>query len=95
MRRLVLAGAVAGLAALAIPGAASAGPPQPMPICVHTNRGTICTYDVGGIANDPVGYACSQPEISCGFEPPAVGATVKPPIEPWCVLTVEGWVCLP
>ena len=93
-RLAVLAtGAVAALAAA--PAAVQATPPQPTPICVHTNRGTICTYDLGGIVNDPVGYACSQPEFTCGPIPPSAGASVKLPLEPVCYLTTEGWVCLP
>ena len=96
MKRRIAVLAAGGVAALAaVPAAASAGTPQPMPICVNTNRGTICTYDVGGIVNDPVGYACGQPEFDCGFAPTAVSASVRPPIEPYCFLTVEGWVCLP
>ena len=68
-RAIVLAAAVAGLAAL--PTSAQAIPPGPRPICILINGGIFCTTDilplVDQIVADPVGYVCSNPNISCGF----------------------------
>jgi hypothetical protein len=71
-RRLaVLTAACAVAAVAALPAAtASAQTSAPPPYCLHTVWGTFCTYDVGPlitkIKNDPVGYLCNNPAISCG-----------------------------
>ena len=69
-RIIVLAAAVAGLAALpAAPAAAST--PRTYEICVntHTYYGVICNFDIGPLARDitedPVGFVCADPAISC------------------------------
>jgi hypothetical protein len=69
-RALALIVAVAGLAALSAAPAGATAPPQPQPICIWTQHGVFCTYDIGPtvsqIAADPVGYVCGRPEFTCG-----------------------------
>ena len=68
-RLLILTAALAGLAAL--PAAPASAAPGTYEICVntHTYYGVICNFDIGPLAreitDDPVGFLCSDPAISC------------------------------